>query len=208
MESCNHCFSYGPLFFHPEESGFRSIPGLGAGRRPQAGQAKEEQSHLSGTSTLLQFLNHYSFHLEHNPRILEIVMIFEGGLRTQHPLPPTGRYASLARLYASVVQARTAATVDHLLPPQQFGLRQARFTSTPIFLVRRLVIAASPHYLLFLDWSQAPALPPFSEAPRPSCYLNKRNNTYLCPRDKYQVLYSPPNKGVRLGCPLSPYFSL
>ena len=125
-------------------------------------------------------------------------MIFEGGLRSQRPLPPTGRYASLARLYASVVQARTAATrsstsASTIWPPTSQVHLYTNFPRTPTGHCR---ITSS-------------SLP---EAPRPSCYLNKRkkkngkNKPIYVQETNIKSSTLPPTRESDLDAPCPPTF--
>ena len=89
-------------------------------------------------------------------------MIYKG--KGKDPRSPSSyRPISLAnsfyKLYASMLQHRIASSIDYILSPHQFGFRKSRSTSTPVFLIRRLLEHFERHttslYLLFLDWQQA-----------------------------------------------------
>ena len=58
-----------------------------------------------------------------------------------------------------MLQHRIASSIDYILSPHQLGFRKSRSTSTPVFLIRRLLEHFERHttslFLLFLDWQQA-----------------------------------------------------
>ena len=66
---------------------------------------------------------------------------------------------SVYKIYACLLHARLKAAIDDRISPVQFGFRAGRSTSTPLFVLRRLLELHERHqesfFALFLDWSQA-----------------------------------------------------
>ena len=113
------------------------------------------------------------------------------------------------------------AAVDERISPVQFGFRAGKSTSTPLFVLRRLLELHERHqesfYALFLDWSQAfdsvshAALRnALSRIGVPDQYIYPVLSIYHdC---QFQVKDSGHTsrpklfpQGIRQGCPLSPY---
>ena len=157
-------------------------------------------------------------------KIADIVMIFKGK-KKDPTLPTSYRPISLIntvyKIYASLIHHRLKTAIDDRISPVQFGFRAGKSTSTPLFVLRRLLELHERHqesfYALFLDWSQAfdsishdalqnalrrvgvPAS--FAEAIL-SIYRDCRFTV------KDSIYSSKPKKfaqGIRQGCPLSPY---
>ena len=159
-----------------------------------------------------------------NWRMARVAMIYKGKGKDSKQ---AGSYRaislanSLYKLYASMLQHRLASAIDYILSPHQFGFRKSRSASTPIFLVRRLLEhferRTAPLFLLFLDWQQA-----FDSVSReavrvsllryglpeaivnPIMALFSDGQFYVQDGGILSATYSQ-QRGIRQGCPLSPY---
>ena len=134
---------------------------------------------------------------------------------------PTSLSNSIYKLYAALLQARLAYHFNDRISHLQFGFRKARSTSSPLFIIRRLAELFERHttslFILFLDWSQAfdcisrahlaasltrLGLPlPFVHA---ISALYQDCKLFVATSHGSSATY-PLSRGVRQGCPLSPY---
>ena len=157
-------------------------------------------------------------------KVADIVMIFKGK-KKDPTLPASYRPISLInsvyKIYACLLHARLKAAIDDRISPVQFGFRAGRSTSTPLFVLRRLLELHERHqesfFALFLDWSQAfdsvshnalcNALSRFGIPPQfaepilsiyHDCHFKVKDAGHLS-RSKHFA------QGIRQGCPLSPY---
>ena len=157
-------------------------------------------------------------------KLARVAMIYKG--KGKDPRSPSSyRPISLAnsfyKLYASMLQHRIASSIDYILSPHQFGFRKSRSTSTPVFLIRRLLEHFERHttslYLLFLDWQQA-----FDSVSReavqtalvryglPEAIINPvmalfQDCKFFVQDGSFCSETYSQNRGIRQGCPLSPY---
>ena len=122
------------------------------------------------------------------------------------------------------MQRRLASAIDHDLQPTQFGFRAARSTSIPITCIKRVVEKAyasqDPAILVFLDWEKA------FDRIRQDKLMECLERMNVDPKmiKAIRSLYSDPTfaveigtktsewykqeRGIRQGCPLSPYLFL
>ena len=157
-------------------------------------------------------------------KLAKVVMLYKGNnkdSRSPSSYRPLSLANSIYKVYASMLQSRLSYFIDHRLQPQQFGFRSGRSLSTPLFIFRRLTELFERHssslYLLFLDWSQA-----FDSISHPA--LRAALLRYGIPIqtvDAVMALYHQGQffvqdqfscsttrsigRGIRQGCPLSPY---
>ena len=139
-------------------------------------------------------------------------------------MPSAYRPISLANssseLYAALLQARLAYHFDYRISDLQYGFRKTRSTSSPLFIIRCLAELFERHttslYILFLGWSQVFAcishehhtvslvrigLPlPFVHAIS-SLYHGK----FFVATPQHTSATYKLSRGIRQGCPLSPY---
>ena len=120
-----------------------------------------------------------------------------------------------------MLHTRLKLAVDDRISPSQYGFRAGRSTSAPLFVVRRLLELHERHgvsfYALFLDWAQAfdsvshPALRiSLTRLGVPSAFVEAVMAIYSTAQ--FQVKDSSSFsarhsflRGIRQGCPLSPY---
>ena len=157
-------------------------------------------------------------------KLARVVMIFKGGSKNSR-LPSSYRPISLAnsiyKVYAALLQSRLALHFDHRISDFQYGFRARRSTSAPLFLIRRMVELFERHttslYILFLDWSQAfdsvshehlaaslvrIGVPlPFVHAIA-ALYVDSK---FFVSSSSYVSATYSLSRGIRQGCPLSPY---
>ena len=92
-------------------------------------------------------------------KLARVAMIYKG--KGKDPRSPSSyRPISLAnsfyKLYATMLQHRIASSIDYILSPHQFGFRKSRSTSTPVFLIRRLlsnILNVILHLSTFYSWT-------------------------------------------------------
>ena len=125
------------------------------------------------------------------------------------------------KIYASLVQKRRSHFFDDRIRSTQYGCRAKRSTTQPIHIMRRILEVFERQqnslHLLFLDWSKAfdsvtfsaiePSLTHFGV---PSLFVSTIMSLYSSPkfvvRDSGSCSdVSPQTRGLRQGCPLSPY---
>ena len=98
-------------------------------------------------------------------------------------------------------------TFDDKIRPTQFGFRANRSTSQPIHIVRRMLEAFErqqhPLHLLFLDWSKAFDSVTFDAI---AAALKQYSHPTFRVRDPGHTSSTrSQTRGLRQGCPLSPY---
>ena len=125
------------------------------------------------------------------------------------------------KIYASLLQNRLAAHFDHRLSPTQFGFRSGRSVTQPIHILRRLLEVherqTEAFHAIFLDWAKAfdsvtfssiqssleyMGVPPPFRAAVASLY---QNPTFTVRESKHHSDVYTQTRGLRQGCPLSPY---
>ena len=154
----------------------------------------------------------------------EVIMIYKG--KKKNPKCPTSyRPISLVnaiyKTYASMLHHRLKEAIGGRVSPYQFGFRPGRSTATPLFLLRRLLELHERYntsfYALFLDWAQAfdsvshealrsalhrMGVPPLFTRSVLSiyqdCTFEVRDTSASSTKQQFQ-------RGIRQGCPLSPY---
>ena len=118
-----------------------------------------------------------------------------------------------------MIQSRLSHLLDDRIRPTQFGFRKNRSTTQPVHILRRLLEIherqPSPFHALFLDWSKAFDSVTFSAIHSALEFLGvSHDSSYhgpLC-RPSFRVrdaghtsTIKTQTKGLRQGCPLSPY---
>ena len=145
---------------------------------------------------------------------------------TQDPLSP-GSYRpisltqSLYKIYAALLRSRLQLHVEAFMRPQQFGFRPRRSTSQPIHILRRCLEiferSSDSLHLVFLDWSKAfdslhhhsirEALIYYG-VPEPlvNAIMSLYATSSFQVKDRTGLSRThQQGRGVRQGCPLSPY---
>ena len=125
------------------------------------------------------------------------------------------------KIFASMLQSRLSHLLDDRIRPTQFGFRKNRSTTQPVHILRRLLEIherqPSPFHALILDWSKAfdsvtftairSAMEFMGVSPHViSVIMELYNRRSFRVRDSSNT--SPvkiQTKGLRQGCPLSPY---
>ena len=157
-------------------------------------------------------------------KIADVIMIFKGK-KKDPTLPESYRPISLIntvyKIYASMIHYRLKAAIDDRISTVQFGFRSGRSTSTPLFIIRRLIELHERHqetfYALFLDWAQAfdsvthvaienallrigvhPAFTAAILSIYQGCQFAVKDSNARSSRKQF-------SRGIRQGCPLSPY---
>ena len=157
-------------------------------------------------------------------KLARVVMIFKGGTKnSRHPSSyrPISLANSIYKLYAALIQARLAKHFDSRISEFQYGFRKKRSPANPLFLIRRLVELFERHttslYILFLDWSQAFDCINHSHLtaslvriglPFPLVHAISAlyaNGQFFVTDSSYSSSTYSLSRGIRQGCPLSPY---
>ena len=125
------------------------------------------------------------------------------------------------KIFASMLQSRLSQYFDERIRPTQFGFRKNGSTTQPIHNLRRLLEIherqPSPFHALFLDWSKAFDSVTFTAIRSAMEFMGVSPHIIqvvmaLYDRPSFRVRDSGPTspvkiqtKGLRHGCPLSPY---
>ena len=125
------------------------------------------------------------------------------------------------KIFASMIQHKLERSLDSRLRDRQFGFRKNRSTTQPIHIIRRLLEVFerqnSPFHALFIDWSKAfdsvtfTAIEAAMEHVGVPIHTRKvimalyDNPTFLIRGSKQKSTVRTQTKGLRQGCPLSPY---
>jgi exonuclease III len=155
----------------------------------------------------------------------KVILIFKkGSTQSLDNYRPISLLPTLYKLFSAVVQQRLAAAIDHLLHPQQYGFRARRGTTQAIHHIRRIIQtgerAGERTHLVLLDWRKA-----FDTVTHESItYALQRlhvpsklinivcalycNPTFTIDMDGHSSQPWPQKRGIRQGCPLSPYLFL
>ena len=157
-------------------------------------------------------------------KLAKVIMLFKGGTknsRSPSSYRPISLVNTIYRLYATLLHQRLSSALEPHLSPQQFGFRRNRSMGSPLFIIRRLIEIFERHttslFVLFLDWSQAfdcvshPQLraalhrygvpEPFVNA---IMSIHQGSNFYVQDGPNRSSTYGQ-HRGIRQGCPLSPY---
>lgn len=151
-----------------------------------------------------------------------VVLILKiGSARDQANYRPISLLNALYKVYASILKDRLAAGLEQSLHGTQYGIREGRSTSAAIYCVRRvqdmLDRGGRKGHILLLDWKKA-----FDRAhmDRVAEFL-ERMRCPAEPREAISRVFQPARfrtrvggveclwhwqrRGIRQGCPLSPY---
>ena len=125
------------------------------------------------------------------------------------------------KIFASMLQSRLASFLDSRIRPTQFGFRKNCSTTQPIHVLRRLLEIherqPSPFHALFLDWSKAfdsvtftaihSAMTFIGVSPHVSSVIMAlyKNPSFTVRDSQHISEVKTQTKGLRQGCPLSPY---
>ena len=125
------------------------------------------------------------------------------------------------KIFASMLQSRLESYTDSRVRDTQYGFRKNRSTTQPIHVMRRLIEIFerqnTPFHALFLDWSKAFDSVTFTSiqaamehagipAHTRQVIMALYNNPTFVVRDSSQKSSKyTQTKGLRQGCPLSPY---
>ena len=198
-------------------------------RAPGPDQAPVELWKFAPRHFRLQLLEHYNqvFAQASSPKtwsLAHVIMIFKGK-KKDPKLPSSYRPISLVntvyKIYAAMLHARLRDHIDTRLSPVQYGFRSGRSTSTPLFILRRLFEIHERHglsfYVLFLDWAQAFDTVSHSSLSISLARIGVPEHFIQAIMAIYSTaafavkdgqVYSerkPFRRGIRQGCPLSPY---
>ena len=121
------------------------------------------------------------------------------------------------KIFASLIQKRLSHFFDERIRSTQYGFRSRRSTTQPIHIMRRIqeVFERQQHslHVLFLDWSKAFDSVTFAAIRSallhfgvPPLFINAIMVLYSSPKFTVNTseIYSQ-TRGLRQGCPLSPY---
>jgi len=148
----------------------------------------------------------------------------KGDPKKQENYRPISLLNSAYKLYAALLQTRIAFTIDRHLQRTQYGFRKSRSTVIPLGCVRRIIeraeAAEEELHVVFLDWEKAfdkidhdQLLWSLDMLGFPAPYMNAIKSLYTTPQfavkiDNKTSSWRTQNRGIRQGCPLSPYLFL
>ena len=123
---------------------------------------------------------------------------------------------TMYKVYASLIQKRLSHFFDDRIRSTQFGFRANRSTTQPIHIMRRILEVferqQNSFHVLFLDWSKAFDSVTFAAIESALHHMGvplafvKNNFVPLIVRDAGNASeISSQTRGLRQGCPLSPY---
>ena len=154
----------------------------------------------------------------------EVVMIIKNHAKDTRSLSnyrPISLTNISYKIFASMLQTRLEYYLDDRIRDRQFGFRKHRSTSQPIHVLRRLIEIyerqTSSFHALFLDWSKAFDSVTFTSISSAMEFMGVPNHMIAVVMALYRAptfvvrdfgLKSAPmkqTKGLRQGCPLSPY---
>ena len=211
---------------------FRALKRASSGRAPGPDKLPIEGLKFLPYVLKRSLLDHYNqcFQTATAPthwKLAKVVMTYKGNnkdSRSPSNYRPLLVVNSSYKIYASMRQLRFFYYIDHRLQPQQFGFRSGRSLSTSLFILRRLTELFERHssslYILFLDWSQAfdsinhPALRaallrwgiPFKTV---DVVMALYHQGQFFVQDQFSCSITRSiGRGIRQGCPLSPYLFL
>ena len=120
-----------------------------------------------------------------------------------------------------LLQLRLSHYIDSRIRETQYGFRRGRSTSQPIHILRRIIETHerqdSPLHILFVDWAKAFDSVSFSSIEQsllrlgvPGPFVNAIMAIFSAPRFRVKdsgvtSSVDDQSRGVRQGCPLSPY---
>jgi len=148
----------------------------------------------------------------------------KGDPKLQENYRPISLLCSIYKIYAALIQTRLAEAVDGDLQQTQYGFRKSRSTVIPLACVRRILERAEasqdPCFLVFLDWekafdriSQSKLIESLVRMDIPDQYIAAIKSLYNNPNFAVRVgteqsEWRTQRRGIRQGCPLSPYLFL
>ena len=201
------------------------------GKRKAAGPDAIPAELLQGAPYILRLylLDHYNhcFQTGQAPsswlhsEVVMLVKNYQKDTKLLSNYRPISLTNTMYKIYASLLQKRLAAHFDHRLRPTQFGFRSGRSVTQPIHILRRLLEVherqTEAFHAIFLDWAKAfdsvtfssiqssleyMGVPPSFRAAIASLY---QNPTFTVRESKHQSTTYTQTRGLRQGCPLSPY---
>ena len=186
---------------------------------------------LKGAPHILKFflLDHFNHCLASSSTpdswaLSEVVMLvkkIQNDTRDLSNYRPISLTNSMYKIFASLLQMRLSYYFDDRIRSTQFGFRAKHSTTQPIHIMRRIleVVERQQHslHLLFLDWSKAFDSVSFHSIESALLYFGVASalikailSLYSSPkfiiRDAgFSSELSSQTRGLRQGCPLSPY---
>jgi len=148
----------------------------------------------------------------------------KGDPKQQSNYRPISLLNSIYKIYAALLKGRLSSAIDKDLQRTQFGFRAARSTSIPVNCIKRVIERAcasqDPAILVFLDWEKAfdrirqdKLIECLKRMNVDQQMINAISSLYASPSfavkiGSSQSDWSVQERGIRQGCPLSPYLFL
>ena len=145
----------------------------------------------------------------------------KGDPKKQENYRPISLLCSIYKIYASLLQVRIAHAIDRDIYKTQYGFRKARSTAIPLACIRRILEKAEaskdPIHLVFLDWEKAfdrvkqdKLLECLERMSFPAKFVSAIRSFYSNPTFAVKIgncesSWKTQQRGIRQGCPLSPY---
>ena len=151
-----------------------------------------------------------------------VIPIFKkGDPRLLDNYRPISLLCILNKLYAILLRERIQPNADANLPATFFGFRQGKSSAEAIHIIRRIQekaeVGHSPCHLLLLDWAKAfdrVRIPKLLEALRrhgiaeelvEAVHSLYQNHKFRVSENGYTSAAYSQERGIRQGCPLSPF---
>jgi hypothetical protein len=148
----------------------------------------------------------------------------KGDPKKQENYRPISLLNSCYKIYAAMIQTRIANTIDRYLQRTQYGFRKSRSTVIPLACVRRIIERAeatkSQLHVVFLDWEKAfdkidheQLMWALDKLGFPRVFMDAIRALYNNPQFAVRIdgkcsSWRTQHRGIRQGCPLSPYLFL
>ena len=155
----------------------------------------------------------------------DVVYIFKKGLITKpENYRPISLVNTMYKIYASLLQRRIAKGLDTRIRKTQFGYRKKHSSNQAIHIVRRITELYERHqaslFMVFLDWAKA--FDSITHESIISCLERMgvpeqmikaieaiyRDPTFQVKDEKSTSTTRKQKRGIKQGCPLSPYLFL
>ena len=164
----------------------------------------------------------YNQYIPDDQLMAKVIAIYKkGNPKLQENYRPISLLNTLNKLFAAMLKIRIEAGIERELPKTFYGFRKGKSTTEAISIIRRIQEGAeagkTPCHFILLDWEKAfdrVRIPKMLEAlerfgvPIELIMAIKalyRNSQFVVEENGYTSAPKQQKRGIRQGCPLSPY---